>query len=75
MGKMSQGVCRSIVPLNVVEECGSETGIEMLLLILFCLTSLISSTNAGFSSQLFMFRNDQQSETASKPTGYTRNGK
>ncbi|XP_010288638.1 PREDICTED: serine protease 55-like, partial [Phaethon lepturus] len=50
----------------------SKTGIEMLLLTLFCLTSLIRSINAGFSSQHFMFRNDQQSGTAHSPTGYTR---
>lgn len=75
MGKMSWGVYRSITALNVVEERWSKTGIEMLLLTLFCLTSLISSINAGFSSQRFMFRNDQQSGTASSPTGYKRIGK
>ncbi|XP_074942637.1 serine protease 55-like [Phalacrocorax aristotelis] len=46
----------------------------MLLLTLFSLTSLISGINAGFSSQLFVFRNDQQSGTAHSPTGYTRFG-
>ncbi|XP_032849749.1 serine protease 55 isoform X2 [Tyto alba] len=41
-----KGIYRSITALNVVEDRCSKTGIETLLLILFCLTSLISGIDA-----------------------------